>query len=259
MSGSVNRVFLIGNLGRDPEVRHTDDGMAIVNLSLATSDRHTNPRNGQATERTEWHRVVVINEHLAQIAQKYLRRGSRVYVTGQLQTRKWTDQSGEQRCTTDVLLQSYRGELRILDNRATAISTPLDNSSADRTHDSASHQHSRIPTSTKSDAEDDIQSTLRHEANNAARASERIQHPKSNDQLRKKPQAAPRSTSSTTGQARKKKPKFWSPPVPKPVMSSPTPKRPAKSGAQFIHEPLGSREDFKKDSASNWSRSRRPD
>ena len=259
MNGSVNRVILIGNLGRDPEVRHTDDGIAIVHLSLATSERHNNPNTGESAERTEWHRIVIINKHIGDIAQKHLRKGSKVYLEGQLQTRKWTNQSGEQRCTTDVLLQPYRGELRLLDNRATERGTPPDNSLADRTHDNTSHHHIPISTTARSQIEDDIQSTLRFEAKKAARAYKRIQHPKSNDQLKKKPQAPPKSTTSTTRQARKKKPKFWSPPVPKPVISSPTPKHTAKSGAQFIHEPLGSRQDFKKDSASNWSRSRRTD
>lgn len=97
MAGSVNKVILVGNLGRDPEVRSTQDGMKIVNLALATSERWRDRNTGEQRERTEWHRVVIFNENLARIAEQYLRKGSSVYIEGQLQTRKWTDQSGQEK------------------------------------------------------------------------------------------------------------------------------------------------------------------
>jgi len=114
MSGSVNKVILIGNLGRDPEVRSTQDGMKIVNFTLATSERWKDRSSGEQRERTEWHRVVIFNENLGRIAEQYLRKGSSVYVEGQLQTRKWQDQSGNDRYSTEVVLQRFRGELTLL-------------------------------------------------------------------------------------------------------------------------------------------------
>ena len=117
MAGSVNKVILIGNLGRDPEVRHTNDGVPIVNMSLATSESWRDRASGERRERTEWHRVVIFNEKLGEIAQKYLRKGSKVYLEGQLQTRKWTDQSGVEKYSTEVVLNRFRGELTMLDTR----------------------------------------------------------------------------------------------------------------------------------------------
>jgi single-strand DNA-binding protein len=118
MAGSVNKVILVGNLGRDPEVRQTQDGNPIVNLSLATSENWRDKATGERRERTEWHRVVIFNERLADVAQKYLRKGSKVYIEGQLQTRKWTDQEGRDRYSTEVVLQRFRGELTMLDSRS---------------------------------------------------------------------------------------------------------------------------------------------
>jgi single-strand DNA-binding protein len=115
MAGSVNKVILVGNLGRDPELRSTQDGMRIANLNLATSETWRDRASGERKERTEWHRVVIFNERLAEIAEKYLRKGSKVYVEGQLQTRKWTDQQGQERYTTEVVLTRFRGELTMLD------------------------------------------------------------------------------------------------------------------------------------------------
>ena len=117
MAGSVNKVILIGNLGRDPEVRHTNEGVPIVNMSLATSESWRDRASGERRERTEWHRVVIFNEKLGEIAQKYLRKGSKVYLEGQLQTRKWTDQSGAEKYSTEVVLNRFRGELTMLDTR----------------------------------------------------------------------------------------------------------------------------------------------
>ena len=118
MAGSVNKVILVGNLGRDPETRQTQDGRPIVNFTLATNETWKDRQTGERRERVEWHRVVIFNEHLAQIAQNYLSKGSKVYLEGQLQTRKWTDQSGQERYTTEVVLGRFRGELTMLDSRA---------------------------------------------------------------------------------------------------------------------------------------------
>ena len=117
MAGSINKVILIGNLGRDPEVRTTQDGNKIVNISLATSERWKDRNTGEQRERTDWHRVVIFNEHLGNIAEQYLRKGSNCYIEGQLQTRKWTDQQGIEKYTTEVVLQRYRGELTLLGGR----------------------------------------------------------------------------------------------------------------------------------------------
>ena len=118
MAGSVNKVILVGNLGRDPEVRTTQDGLKIVNLSLATSESWRDKNSGERREKTEWHRVVIFNERLAEVAEKYLRKGSKIYVEGALQTRKWTDQNNQERYSTEVVLQRFRGELTMLDSRA---------------------------------------------------------------------------------------------------------------------------------------------
>ena len=113
----VNKVILVGNLGRDPEVRSTQDGKKIVNFSIATSETWKDRQSGERRERTEWHRVVIFNEGLGRIAEQYLRKGSKVYIEGQLQTRKWTDQSGVEKYTTEVVLQNFRGEMQMLDRR----------------------------------------------------------------------------------------------------------------------------------------------
>jgi len=117
MAGSVNKVILIGNLGRDPEVRRTQSGDPIVHLNVATSENWRDKASGERREKTEWHRVVIFNERLGDVAQKYLKKGSKVYLEGQLQTRKWTDQSGAEKYTTEVVLQRFRGELTLLDAR----------------------------------------------------------------------------------------------------------------------------------------------
>ena len=118
MSGSVNKVTLVGNLGRDPEIRAMQNGDKIVQLSIATSDRWKDKNSGEQRERTEWHRVVIFNDALGKIAEQYLKKGSTVYLEGQLQTRKWTDQqSGQDKYTTEVVLQRYRGELTLLVSR----------------------------------------------------------------------------------------------------------------------------------------------
>jgi single-strand DNA-binding protein len=118
MAGSVNKVILIGNLGRDPEVRSTQDGMKIVQLSIATSESWKDKSSGERKDKTEWHRVVIFNERLAETAEKYLRKGAKVYIEGQLQTRKWTDKDGAEKYTTEVVLSRFRGELTMLDGRS---------------------------------------------------------------------------------------------------------------------------------------------
>ncbi len=115
MAGSVNKVILIGNLGADPEIRRTQDGRPVANLRLATSESWKDKTTGERKEKTEWHRVVIFNENLCRIAEQYLKKGSKVFIEGALQTRKWQDQSGQDRYSTEVVLQGFRGELTLLD------------------------------------------------------------------------------------------------------------------------------------------------
>ena len=117
MAGSVNKVILVGNLGRDPETRRLGSGDPVVNLRLATSESWKDKASGERKEKTEWHSVVIYNDNLARVAEQYLRKGSKVYIEGQLQTRKWTDNSGVEKYTTEVVLQRFRGEMTILDGR----------------------------------------------------------------------------------------------------------------------------------------------
>lgn len=114
----VNKVILVGNLGQDPEVRSMQDEKTIVNLSLATSENWKDKNTGERREKTEWHRVVIFNEHLAKVAQNYLKKGSKIYIEGQLQTRKWTDEAGIEKYTTEVVLQRFQGTLTMLDSRS---------------------------------------------------------------------------------------------------------------------------------------------
>lgn len=117
MAGSVNKVILVGNLGRDPEVRSFQNGGKVVNLRIATSENWKDRNTGERKERTEWHSVAIFNENLGNIAERYLKKGSKVYVEGQLETRKWQDQTGQDRYTTEVVLRQFRGELTLLDGR----------------------------------------------------------------------------------------------------------------------------------------------
>ena len=117
MAGSVNKVTLIGNLGRDPEIRTTQDGTKVANLSIATSENWRDKTSGERREKTEWHRVVVFNDRLVDVIEKYLKKGATIYIEGALQTRKWTDQSGTEKYTTEIVLQKYRGELTMLGGR----------------------------------------------------------------------------------------------------------------------------------------------
>jgi single-strand DNA-binding protein len=117
MAGSVNKVILVGNLGRDPEIRNLQDGNKVANLSVATSESWRDKTTGERRDKTEWHRVVIFNERIIDVVEKYLKKGAKVYLEGALQTRKWTDQSGVEKYTTEVVLQRFRGELTMLDSR----------------------------------------------------------------------------------------------------------------------------------------------
>ncbi len=117
MAGSVNKVILVGNLGNDPEVRNLPNGGKVVNLSIATSERWKDRNSGEQREKTEWHRVVIFSEGLARVAEQYLRKGSKVYIEGQLQTRKWQDQSGQDKYSTEVVLQNFNSSMVLLDGR----------------------------------------------------------------------------------------------------------------------------------------------
>jgi single-strand DNA-binding protein len=117
MAGSVNKVILVGNLGRDPEIRSFQNGGRVANLSLATSENWKDRTTGERKEKTEWHRVAIFNDRLVDVVEKYLKKGAKVYIEGQLETRKWTDQAGAERYTTEVVLRQFRGELTMLDGR----------------------------------------------------------------------------------------------------------------------------------------------
>ncbi|TIU92699.1 MAG: single-stranded DNA-binding protein [Mesorhizobium sp.] len=117
MAGSVNKVILVGNLGADPEIRRLNSGEPVVNIRVATSESWRDKTSGERKEKTEWHNVVIFNDQLAKVAEQYLKKGAKVYVEGQLQTRKWQDQTGNDRYTTEIVLQKFRGELQMLDAR----------------------------------------------------------------------------------------------------------------------------------------------
>lgn len=125
MSGSVNKAIIIGNLGKDPEIRQTQDGKAICNMTVATSESWKDRNTGERKERTEWHRVVIFNDGLARIAEKYLRKGSKVYVEGQIQTRKWTDKDGQDRYSTEIVLQGFGSTLAMLDGKSADDDRPV--------------------------------------------------------------------------------------------------------------------------------------
>ncbi len=117
MAGSVNKVILVGNLGKDPEVRSTQDGSKIVNFTMATSETWNDRASGERKEKTEWHRIVVFNDRIGDVVEKYCKKGTKVYVEGALQTRKWTDQSGQEKFTTEIVIGRFKGELTLLDAR----------------------------------------------------------------------------------------------------------------------------------------------
>src|SRR6476620_9084863 len=133
MAGSVNKVILVGNLGRDPEVRRLGSGDPVVNLRVATSESWKDKNSGERKEKTEWHSVVIFNENLAKVAESYLKKGTKVYLEGQLQTRKWQDQAGQEKYTTEIVLQRFRGELTILDGRSSVPSADQSDDEGERT------------------------------------------------------------------------------------------------------------------------------
>jgi single-strand DNA-binding protein len=118
MAGSVNKVILVGNIGRDPEIRSTQDGTRIANLSLATSETWRDRASGERKEKTEWHRVAIFNDKLVEVVEKYVKKGAKLYIEGQLQTRKWTDKEGQERYTTEIVLGRFNGQLTMLDGRS---------------------------------------------------------------------------------------------------------------------------------------------
>jgi single stranded DNA-binding protein (ssb) len=122
MAGSVNKVILVGNLGADPEIRSLNSGDRVANLRIATSETWRDRASGERKEKTEWHRVVIFNDNLVKVAEQYLRKGSKVYIEGSIQTRKWTDQSGQEKYSTEIVLQKFRGELTMLDGRSEGAS-----------------------------------------------------------------------------------------------------------------------------------------
>lgn len=147
MAGSINKVILVGNLGRDPEVRSMQDGGKIVTLSVATSENWKDRTTGERREKTEWHRVVIFNERLAEVSESYLKKGSKVFVEGQLQTRKWTDNQGQEKYTTEVVLAKFRGELTMLDSKNQEGSYAFGGGASEGDSFSSSPAHSGAPKS----------------------------------------------------------------------------------------------------------------
>lgn len=151
MAGSVNKVILLGHLGRDPEIRRLGSGEPVASLRIATSESWRDKQSGERKERTEWHSVVIFNEGLAKVAEQYLKKGSKVYLEGQLQTRKWTDQSGIEKYTTEIVLQRFRGELTLLDKAEREPPSP-DSYGTIRPREPAA----REPVDSRSHLDDDI-------------------------------------------------------------------------------------------------------
>ena len=155
MAGSVNKVILIGNLGPDPEIRQMQDGNPVVNLSIATSESWRDKASGERREKTEWHRVVIFNERLAEIAEKYLKKGLRIYVEGQLQTRKWTDAAGIEKYSTEIVLNRFRGDIQMLD-RAGDSSDHSRVSDGDSAMDETNLSNSETSKDSANNLDDDI-------------------------------------------------------------------------------------------------------
>ena len=153
MAGSVNKVILIGNLGKDPEVRRTQDGKPIANLTVATSETWRDKSSGERKEKTEWHRVVIFSEPLCKVAEQYLKKGAKVYIEGALQTRKWTDQSGIEKYSTEVVLQAYGGVLTMLDKLESRSESEQENSYAEAT---GAARPPRRAVANNADMDDDI-------------------------------------------------------------------------------------------------------
>ena len=160
MAGSVNKVILVGNLGRDPEIRHAQDGTKIVALSVATSENWKDRATGERRDRTEWHRVVIFNDRLADVAEKYLKKGSKIFVEGQIQTRKWNDQSGQERYTTEVILPKFKGELTMLETRGDSFGenaqSTYDVEGSTSPSSALAGSHMTYPSSAPMDLDDEI-------------------------------------------------------------------------------------------------------
>jgi single-strand DNA-binding protein len=158
MAGSVNKVILVGNLGKDPEIRRTQDGRPIANLSVATSESWRDKATGERKEKTEWHRVVIFNEGLCKVAEQYLKKGAKVYIEGQLQTRKWTDQAGVDKYSTEVVLQGFNSNLTMLDGRSSGGSGNFaaDDSNGDFGSSTAAPRRAVAAGARNSDMDDDI-------------------------------------------------------------------------------------------------------
>ena len=156
MAGSVNKVILVGNLGREPEVRHGQDGSKIVTFSVATSESWKDRTTGERKDRTEWHRVVIFNDRLGEVAERYLHKGSKVFLEGQLQTRKWTDNEGIEKYTTEVVLSKFRGELTMLDSKGSMEGSPIPGPAAAPSMAAPSAATSAAPSNNFDDLEDDI-------------------------------------------------------------------------------------------------------
>ncbi|MEM1376175.1 MAG: single-stranded DNA-binding protein [Pseudomonadota bacterium] len=157
---ALNKVMLIGNLGQDPDVRQTQAGAPVVNMSIATSEQWRDKATGERRERTEWHRVVIFNENLAKVAEQYLRKGSKVYIEGQLQTRKWTDQAGVEKYTTEIVLPAYRGQIVLLSNQSSGPGPSTDpnayGSESGRTEPSAGRPQAKTEADFNRDIDDEI-------------------------------------------------------------------------------------------------------
>ncbi len=156
MAGSVNKVILVGNLGRDPEIRTTQDGKEIANLTLATSESWKDRNTGERREKTEWHRVVVFSDGLVGVIKNYLHKGSKVYIEGALQTRKWTDQSGVEKYSTEVVLQGFGSALTILDSRKDAGGAPASGGGYQANNTSSSYQAEQPKARSTADLDDEI-------------------------------------------------------------------------------------------------------
>jgi single-strand DNA-binding protein len=156
MAGSVNKVILIGNLGADPEIRRTQDGRPIANLRVATSESWRDKATGERREKTEWHRVVIFNEGLCRIAEQYLKKGAKVYLEGQLQTRKWTDKDGAERYSTEVVLQGFNSQLTMLDRAGGGGGADADNGDFGSAGPSAARERKPALAGAKGDMDDEI-------------------------------------------------------------------------------------------------------
>lgn len=155
MAGSVNKVILVGNLGRDPEIRFMPDGTKVASFSIATSEYWKDKTTGERRDRTEWHRISVLNDKIADIAEKYLRKGSKVYVEGQLQTRKWTDQSGAERTTTEILIGRFKGDMTLLDSNSRS-GYQEEGAMADDSHTLSSPKNAPLQNTSLADLDDDM-------------------------------------------------------------------------------------------------------